>query len=117
RPIDALTGFEVNDRFQRLSQKLDVFNRSTWDDSIRSEKVIEFFRSYFTDLAKFRQAEGFRHRDFALRNASWYIADFTADMFELSRDRKEGFLDFFTMLRPGANVKLEGTTPEQNSLD
>ncbi len=117
KPIDDLTGFEINERFQRLSQKLDVFNRAAWDDSVRSEKVIQFFRSYFTDLAEFKPAEGFQHRDFALRNASWYVADFTADLFETSQDRKEGFLDFFTLLRPGATVKLTGTTPEQNSLD
>jgi len=117
KPIDALTGFEVNERFERLSQKLDIFNRSAWDDTVRSEKVIQFFRSYFTDLAEFKAVDGFRHRDFALRNASWYIADFTADLFETSRDRKEGFLDFFTLLRPGAKVQLTDTTPEQNSHD
>src|SRR5471030_1904066 len=117
RAIDDLTGFEVNERFNRLSQRLDMFNRSAWDDTVRSEKVIQFFRSYFTDLAEFKQAEGFRHRDFALRNASWYIADFTADLFEKSHDRKEGFLDFFTLLRPGAKVQLADTTPEQNSHD
>jgi reductive dehalogenase len=117
KAIDGLTGFEVNERFERLSQKLDVFNRSVWDDSIRSEKVIQFFRSYFTDLAEFKPAEGFRHRDFALRNASWYIADFAADLFEQSCDRKEGFLDFFTLQRPGAKVQLSGTTPEENSHD
>jgi epoxyqueuosine reductase len=117
RACDAFTGFEVNERFQRLSQKLDMFNRSVWDDTVRSEKVIQFFRSYFTDLAEFKQADGFRHRDFALRNASWYIADFTADLFETSRDRKEGFLDFFTMLRPGAKTKFVGASPAENSRD
>jgi len=117
RPVDELTGFEVNERFQRLSQKLDIFNRAAWDDTVRSEKVIQFFRSYFTDLAEFKSAEGFRHRDYALRNASWYVADFTADLFEISQDRKEGFLDFFTLLRSGAKVKLADTTPEQNSHD
>ena len=75
------------------------------------------FGSYFTDLAEFRSVEGFGHRDYALRNASWYVADFTADLFETSQDRKEGFLDSFTILRPGAKRKLEGTTPEENSKD
>jgi reductive dehalogenase len=117
KAIDDLTGFEVNERFNRLSQRLDIFNRSDWDDTVRSEKVIRFFRSYFTDLAEFKPAEGFRHRDFALRNASWYIADFTADLFETTQDRKEGFLDFFTILRPGAKTKLVDTTPEENSRD
>ncbi len=117
RPIDKLTGFEVNERFERLSQKLDVFNRASWDEGIRSAKVREFFESYFTDLAKFRPVEGFTHRDFALRNASWYVADFTADMFEATDDRKEGFLDTYTMLRPGASVPPPEQTPERNASD
>lgn len=117
RPGDAKARFELNERFERFSQKLDMFNRAAWDDSVRSPKVRQFFQSYFTDLAEFRQVEGFGHRDFALRNASWYMADFTADLFEESHDRKEGFLDTFTILRPGATRKLEGTTPEQNSAD
>ena len=41
-----------------------------------------FFESYFTDLAQFRKVEGFQHRDYALRNAAWYIADFTSDLLE-----------------------------------
>jgi epoxyqueuosine reductase len=117
RPGDAKAGFEVNERFERISQKLDMFNRAAWDDSVRSPKVEQFFRSYFTDLAEFRKVDGFGHRDYALRNASWYVADFTADLFEKSHDRKEGFLDSFTMLRPGATRKLEGTTSKENSQD
>jgi reductive dehalogenase len=117
KPIDAETGFQVDERFSRFRQRLDMFNRSTWDDRVRSDKARRFFESYFTDLAEFRPVDGFTHRDYALRNASWYVADFTADMFEESGDRKEGFLDTYTMLRPGAKVRLEGTTPEQNSAD
>jgi epoxyqueuosine reductase len=117
RPSDSKAGFEVNERFSRISQKLDMFNRAAWDDSVRSPRVEQFFGSYFTDLAEFRAVEGFGHRDYALRNASWYIADFTADLFETTDDRKEGFLDSFTILRPGAKRKLEGTSAEENSVD
>ncbi|HWD38236.1 MAG TPA: reductive dehalogenase [Fimbriimonas sp.] len=116
KPIDAQTGFQVDEGFERFRQKLDVFNRSTWDPEVMSEKARRFFEAYFTDKATFRQAAGFGHRDFALRNSSWYVADFTADMFVESKDRKEGFLDSYTELRPGATVKAEGT-PKQNSLD
>ena len=110
RPIDAKTGFQVSEEFRRFNQKYDVFNRSMWDDEVRSEKVNKFFQSYFTDLAAFRKVDGFTHRDYALRNAAWYIADFTADLLEQSADRKEGFLDTYTMFREGATVKLTGTT-------
>lgn len=117
KPLDAQTGFEVRDDFERFNQKYDVFNRSLWDDEVRSDKVRAFFESYFTDLAQFRKVEGFQHRDYALRNAAWYIADFTADLLEQSHDRKEGFLDSYTMFREGATVKQVDSTPQQNSAD
>jgi reductive dehalogenase len=117
RPIDRETGFEVDENFRRFNQKNDQFNRSVWDDEVHSDRVRRFFESYFTDRTTFRQVEGFTHRDYALRNASWYIADFTADLLEESHDRKEGFLDTYTMFREGATVRLEGTSPAENSAD
>ena len=76
--LDAKTGFVVTDEFERFNQKYDMFNRAVWDDEVRSQRAQKFFESYFTDLAQFRRVEGFQHRDYALRNAAWYIADFTA---------------------------------------
>ena len=116
KPLDALAGFEVSDAFTRFNQKYDMFNRAIWDDEVRSERARRFFESYFTDLAQFRKVEGFHHRDYALRNAAWYIADFTSDLLELSQDRKEGFLDSYTMFREGATRKTEATAAE-NSAD
>lgn len=116
-PLDEAAGFDVNDRFQRFNQKFDMFNRSVWDETVRSDRAIRFFQSYHTDLAQFRDVEGFTHRDYALRNASWYIADFTADLLEQSDDRKEGFLDSYTMFREGATTKYVDGTPEDNSRD
>ena len=116
KPVDRLTGFEVTDEFQRFNQKYDMFNRAVWDESVRSDRARKFFESYFTDLAQFRKVEGFQHRDYALRNAAWYIADFTADLLEMSDDRKEGFLDSYTMFREGATRKLEAP-PAQHSAE
>jgi epoxyqueuosine reductase len=116
-PLDESAGFEVNEDFRRFNQKYDMFNRSVWDDTVHSERVVRFFQSYHTDLAEFRNVEGFTHRDYALRNASWYIADFTADLLELPEDRKEGFLDSYTMFREGATTQYVDGTPEENSLD
>lgn len=107
RPVDAQTGFEVTAEFERFNQKYDMFNRAVWDDEVRSERSRRFFESYFTDLAQFRAVEGFQQRDYALRNAAWYIADFTADLLEMSDDRKEGFLDTYTMFREGATRKSD----------
>lgn len=117
RAIDQKTGFHVSDNFARFNQQHDVFNRSVWDEQVRSERVGRFFDSYFTDRATFRKVDGFTHRDYALRNASWYIADFTADLLEQSDDRKEGFLDTYTMFREGAQTRLTDSAPEQNSAD
>ena len=105
KPVDAKTSFQVTDEFERFNQKYDMFNRAVWDEDVRSERSQRFFESYFTDLAQFRKVEGFEHRDYALRNAAWYIADFTADLLETSQDRKEGFLDTYTMFREGATRK------------
>ena len=112
KPVDAKTGFEVSGDFKRFNQKYDMFNRSIWDDEVRSDRARRFYESYFTDLAQFRKVEGFQHRDYALRNAAWYIADFTADLLEMSADRKEGFLDSYTMFREGATRQTEGTAAE-----
>ncbi len=115
RPVDAETGFEVTADFKRFNQKYDMFNRAVWDDEVRSERANKFFESYFTDLAQFRKVEGFQHRDYALRNAAWYIADFTADLLELSGDRKEGFLDSYTMFREGATRKSQASAEEHTA--
>lgn len=115
KPVDAITGFEVSADFERFNQKYDMFNRAVWDDEVRSERANKFFESYFTDLAQFRKVEGFQHRDYALRNAAWYIADFTADLLELSADRKEGFLDSYTMFREGATRKSQASEEEHTA--
>ena len=116
KSVDALTGFEVTEEFARFNQKYDMFNRAVWDDEVRSDRSRKFFESYFTDLAQFRKVEGFQHRDYALRNAAWYIADFTSDLLETSEDRKEGFLDTYTMFRDGATRKTDSTA-EENTAD
>ena len=116
QPLDAKTGFVVTEEFKRFNQKYDMFNRAVWDEEVRSPRAQKFFESYFTDLAQFRTVEGFQHRDYALRNAAWYIADFTADLLELSDDRKEGFLDSYTMFREGATRQLNAP-PEQHSAE
>jgi reductive dehalogenase len=106
RSIDESTGIQVLPNFERFRQKDDVFNRASWDDTVRSAKAAQFFRAYSTDEAEFRGADGFGQRDYALRNASWYIPDALAELFEKSHDRREGFLDPYTSLREGAVRKL-----------
>ena len=60
--------------FERFSQVFDVFNRSGWDDGVRSEKSDAFWESYAQPLHEWRKARGFRRRDYALRNAAWWLS-------------------------------------------
>lgn len=118
RPIDRETGFEVLNHFERFRQKYDIFNRSSWDPAIKSKKVRAFFESYNTGLAQFRdKVDGFTQRDFALRNAAWHLTDFAAELKEESEDRREGFLDTYTIHRPGSPTRRSGLLPAEMSAE
>jgi epoxyqueuosine reductase len=114
--IDEETGFEVNENFQRFNQKNEMFNRAVWDDTVRNEHVEKLFESHYSDLATFRTVDGFTHRDYALRNAAWYVSDYLADQLVESEDKKQGFLDPFVPVRQGAKIQYEGTA-QQNSIE
>ena len=43
---DTEAGFQVLDDFVRFDQKNDVFRRSWWDDSIKSDKTKLFYSTY-----------------------------------------------------------------------
>ena len=96
RPVDAKTGIDVSDAFERFDQRNEIFCRSHWDPEIRSAKADEFFRGYDMPHAHAREADGFGQRDYALRNASWHVTNVLRDMHRQSDDRKEGFFDTFT---------------------
>ena len=108
---DRQAGFEILDDFERFSQVDDVFSRSSWDDTIRDEKSARFYATYRRPLTKWRKSNGFTQRDYALRNASWHVSDVFTEMYE-DRDRRDGFLDPLSMLRDGADDKLEPESPE-----
>ena len=104
-------GYEVLDGFERFSQVDDVFSRSFWDDSIRSEHSDRFYATYRRPLTQWRQANGFTQRDYALRNAAWHVSDVFTEMYE-DEGRRDGFLDPLSMLRDGADEKLEPASPQ-----
>ena len=104
------------DEFERFSQVNDVFSRSMWDERIRDERTDTFFATYRRPLTKWRKANGFTQRDYAIRNASWHVADIFAEMFEDS-DRRDGFLDPLSMLRDGASEKVDVGPPDQASRE
>lgn len=96
RPVDARTGFDVSDDFERFDQRNEIYCRSEWDPQIRSDKAAEFFRGHYMPHARARRADGFGQRDYALRNATWHVTNVLRDVRRQSDDRKEGFFDTFT---------------------
>ena len=72
---DTEAGFQVLDDFVRFDQKNDVFRRSWWDDSIKSDKTKLFYSTYREPLKTWRKADGYTQKDYALRNAAWHVSD------------------------------------------
>ena len=89
-----------------FSQVDDVFSRSMWDEAIATEEASRFFATYRRPLDTWRRAKGFTQRDYALRNASWHVADVFAEMFQ-DDDRRDGFLDPLSMLRDSATERVD----------
>ncbi len=113
---DGEAGFDVLEHFERFSQKNDIYSRAFWDPTVRSERTDRFFETYRTPLKKWKTAEGFRQKDYALRNASWHLPDLFAELKE-SEDRREGFLDAFTVHREGPNERVPVDSPTEMSRE
>mgnify|MGYP003951749467 FL=1 len=96
RPIDKLTGFQVLDAFRKFNQRDDIFCRSQWDPTVKSDKAVAFFSGYFMPNARSRKTDGFSQRDYALRNAAWHVTNIFRDINRHDTGRKEGFFDHFT---------------------
>jgi len=116
RASDAAADFHVHENFERFSQKFDIYSRAFWDPEVRTEKTDRFFETYRTPLKKWKTVEGFSQRDYALRNASWHLPDIFAELKE-DENRREGFLDPFTVHRPGPEDRVPVESPEQMSLE
>ena len=108
---DREAGFEVGADFRRFSQKDDIFCRSFWDADVRSDRSDMFYETYRTPKMKWRSVDGFTQRDYALRNASWHVTDIFAELRE-DADRREGFLDPYTIMREGPGSALPVASPE-----
>jgi epoxyqueuosine reductase len=102
---DRLAGFEVLDGFVRFSQRNDVFSRSFWDDTVRSGRSELFYETYRTPLKKWKTVDGYTQRDYAIRNAAWHVTDVFAELKE-EQNRREGFLDEFTVHRKGPGERV-----------
>lgn len=106
---DGAGGFQLTSAFERFRQKNDIYNRAHWDPKIDPGP---FFASYDMAQAVVKDAEGFRQEDYALRNAAWHLTDWTCELKENPKeDRREGFLDYYTLHRPGAPGKRVFASP------
>lgn len=108
---DAEADFDVLEGFQRFNQRNDVFCRAFWDPGVRTRKTEIFYETYRRPLTHHRAVEGYGHRDYAFRNASWHVPDVFAELYE-DRDRREGFLDEYSVLRDGPEERRPVTSVE-----
>jgi len=125
KPVDDLTGIEVNEDFERFEQKNDVFCRATWDDEIKSEKTAAFYDGFFMPSARVRKADGFGQKDYALRNAAWHAANVFRDTEKCgkyrndspSESRREGYTACFTLHDEGWPEPYPFKNPEEATRD
>ncbi len=104
RPEDAECGFEIEPEFQRFNACNDTFARVQWDETVRSEKGLNWFKSMFTHGLGVRKTEGYRAKDFAMRNAAWVGANLLIER-RLKDERHDGFLDELTPYAPPAPTR------------
>ncbi|MBG02161.1 MAG: reductive dehalogenase [Acidimicrobiaceae bacterium] len=102
---DKSAGFLVTDDFRGFSQVDDVFCRSQYDPSVKTSNTQKFYDMYRRPLTGWRGAEGYAQHDYALRNATWHVADIFAELYE-PNDRRDGFLDPLSMLREGSGERV-----------
>lgn len=116
RASDDEAGFEVLDGFRRFTQKNDIYSRAFWDAEVRSSRTDLFFETYRTPLREWKEVDGFRQKDYALRNASWHLPDIFAELKE-DENRREGFLDPFTVHREGPEDRVPVDSPDDMSRE
>lgn len=112
---DAALGIEVMPDFKPFDQMNDMFTRAFWDDEVRSDDTLGFFKSYRMKFAT-RRGAGFSQKDFALRNASWAVSDIISNRGG-DAGKREGFqapIDYDT---PVARDKVPVGDPAHESQE
>ena len=106
---DAALGIEVADDFQPFEQRNDMFTRAFWDEEVKSEDALGFFKSYRMKFAT-RRGEGFQQKDFALRNAAWAVSDIISSR-GAEEGKREGFQAAIDYDTPVARDKVPVDDP------
>lgn len=98
-------------KFEQFNQKNDIFNRSLWDESVKNNKTIKFYQDYIKPPENNKRPEGFNHKDYAIRNAGWFMSDYFSDS-KRNEGRSEGFTNTFSVQKQGTftKYKIESTT-------
>ena len=117
KPIDAETGFEISEDFELFDQRNDIFSRANWDETVRTEKAVEFWTAYIMPSARARKADGYSQRDYALRNAAWHFTKAFATLKSGDEGRHEGFNDTFTLHGPGWPEKWALKSPKETAAE
>ncbi len=107
---DEAAGFEVLDGFERFDQRDDVFSRAWWDETVHTPKVIEFYNA--ASEPKIRTADGFTQRDYALRIASWSVANTYRERGTAENGMGEGFQSPLGEYRPTYKEQMTVESPE-----
>ena len=108
---DVAAGIEVSADFEPFVQRNDLFTRAFWDPTVRNKDTDGFFASYRIEAAA-RRGDGFSHKDFALRNASWLISDIISSRGEEAGER-EGFQAPIRNDTPVGPERLEVENPAE----
>ena len=111
---DKSAGFHVTENFEGFSQVNDVFCRSQYDPSVKTLNTQKFYDMYRRPLTGWRGAEGYEQHDYALRNATWHVADIFAELYE-PNDRRDGFLDPLSMLKEGSEELVSFSSTDEAS--
>ncbi len=101
---DKRSGIEVTEEFERFDQRNDIFSRAFWDESVRTKTTDAFFASYRMEATP-RRGDGFKQKDFALRNASWIVSDIVSNR-SAEHGQREGFQAAISYDTPVADEKL-----------
>lgn len=112
---DAALGIETTEDFAPFRQRNDIFTRAFWDGRIRTHETDAFFASYRMQ-ATYRKGDGFRQRDFALRNASWLVSDIISNR-SAADGRREGFQAAIAADTPVAETRVDIDDPARMAAE
>jgi reductive dehalogenase len=115
RRSDEAAGFEILDGFERFNQRDDVFSRAWWDETVHTQKVLDFYNG--SNDPKIRTADGFTQRDYALRIAAWSVANTYRERGMAETGMGEGFQSVLGEYRPSFKERMAVDSPDDMTTE